>query len=406
MGELDAVEAPLLAALQLDPEFAMAHLKLADYYAGMGNAVKGQPEIEAAYRLRDRVTDRERHFIEAQYFQSHADFVRGRDTLKVLTALYPDDPDAHYELALMHYALEALKPGIAELRLAIALHPHSARAHGTLALLLARDNRPLEALDASRAALALGIDSPYLYWARGLALVGAGQLGDARADFERLAGTPGYYSYLGRLQQARLSLFAGDIDEGMARLAALADSAHGAGERAFELAARVQLALAASLAGDRPRVRAQAAAIETLTSHDEASPVEILDAGMIGVLAGDRDLAAREIARLAGAEAANPTPLVRMARLLLAGDIARQQGKPAEAAKLQDEALLLLPLHRYSRGRAEAREALGDWPGAAAAWRSMLDARGQIIQDGFPPDLATAQARLARADARLKLASK
>ena len=100
----------------------------------------------------------------------------------------------------------------------------------------------------------------------------------------------------------------------------------------------------------------------------------------------------------------SPSPLVRAARLLLAGDIALLERKPADAVRLQDEALTLLPLHRFARGRAEGREALGDWPGAAAAWRSLLDARGQILQDGFPPDLADARARLARADARLKLA--
>ena len=32
MGRFDEVEAPLLAALQLDASFAMAHLKLGGYY--------------------------------------------------------------------------------------------------------------------------------------------------------------------------------------------------------------------------------------------------------------------------------------------------------------------------------------------------------------------------------------
>ena len=170
----------------------MAHLKLADYYVtGAGDAAKAQPEMDAAYRLRDRVTDREKLYISAQYFQSRDDFEQSRNSLKVLTTLYPDDPDAHYELALMHYALEELKPGIAELRAAIALHPHAARAHGSLVLLLARDNRPLEAIDASKTALLVTTDSPYLYWARGLALIGAGRIAEARADFERMTQTPG-----------------------------------------------------------------------------------------------------------------------------------------------------------------------------------------------------------------------
>jgi tetratricopeptide (TPR) repeat protein len=305
----------------------------------------------------------------------------------------------------VRYAREELKPGIAELRRAITLRPHDARAHGTLALLLARDNQPREAIDATRTALALGVDSPYLYWARGLAFIGSGQVADARADFDRLVHIPGYYSYLGRLQQARASLYAGEIKDAGARLTALADSARAGGESAFELTARVQLAYTAMASGDLAVVRAQSSAIEALTAHREASPVELHDSGKVALLAGDRKLASRQLTRLATMEAATPTSLVRMARLLLAGDIALVERRPAVAARLQDEALTLLPLHRYSRGRAEAREALGDWPGAAIAWRSVLDARGQIIQDGFPPDLAYAQGRLDRLDARLKLAN-
>jgi serine/threonine protein kinase/predicted Zn-dependent protease len=405
MGNFDAVEAPLLAALQLDPDFAMAHLKLADYYLTVaGDAKKGQPEVDAAFRLRDRLTDREKHFITAQYFQSHDQFDESLNSLKVLTTLYPDDPEAHYELALVHYALEELKPGIAELRRAIILHPHDARGHGTLALLLARDNRPLEAIDATRAALALGVDSPYLYWARGLAFVGTGKIADARADFDRLAHTPGYYSYLGRLQQARVSLYTGDLQDAAARLNGLIEATRGARERAFELVARVQLARTAVLAGDHVLVREQSVAIAGLTAHDQASAVELHDSGSVALLAGDLSLANRQLARLEALEASSRAPLVRASRLLLAGDIALRQRRPAETVKLQDEALRLRPLQLFSRGRAEAREQLGDWPGAALAWKALLDARGQIIQDGFPPDLTDAQARLARADARLKLA--
>jgi hypothetical protein len=373
----------------------MAHLKLGDYYITVtGDAAKARPRMDDAYRLRDRVGEREKHFIAAQYFQSRDELERSRDSLKVLTTMYPDDAEGHYELALMHYALEELKPAIAEVRRAIALYPEAARPHGTLALLLARDNRPLEAIDATAIALALGVDSPYLYWARGLAFAGAGQLAEARADFDRLGAAPGFYSYLGRLQQARLSLLAGDHAGALTRLTELAAAARRAGERGFELTARIQLALAASRAGQQDVVRAESAAIDVLTSGEGASAIELHDSGAIAVLAGDTRLAGRQLARLSSLEAGNPTSLVRMARLLLAGDLAFHRRDAATAARYESDALSLLPLSRYARGLAEAREALGDWNGAAAAWSSLLDARGQVLQDGFPPDLAEARARL------------
>ena len=141
-----------------------------------------RPSLDRAYALRDRVTDREKHFIAAEYFSAHQQFEQARDSLKALTTLYPDDPEFRYELALAHYALEELTPAIAQLREALRVSPpRCARAHGTLVLLLARNNEPQAALDASAEAHKAGVDSPYLLWVRGLALAGTGDLAGAPA---------------------------------------------------------------------------------------------------------------------------------------------------------------------------------------------------------------------------------
>ena len=406
MGEFDKVKEPLVAALRLDPDFAMAHMKLADYYSNVaGTHELAVAEVNAAYRLRERVTTREQHLISAQYFQAHDQFEESRDTLKVLTTLYPDDFESRYELALTHYALEELKPAIAELRVAIQQNPGSVRARGSLALFLARDNQPDAALDATREALAARLDSPYLLWARGLALLGAGRVAEAREAFDRLAEAPGYYAQLAALQHARASLYEGDVEDAAKRLRSLVDASRRARAPAFEFAARALLARTAAHAGDRAAVAAESAALGRLAAGDRASPVELHDSGAIAVLAGDLPLARRQLARLAAFEAANATPLARAARLLLEGDIALAERRYAAAARLHDEALVLRPWHMYSRSRAEAREALGDWRAAADAWTAMIRARGQILQDGFPADLAVARAGSARADAHLQPAA-
>ena len=200
-----AVEAPLLGALQLDPDFAMAHLKLGAYYLDIaGDDAKGRPEYDTAYRLRDRVPDREKYFIASQYFSVYGNFEQSRDSLRALTAIYPDDPEFRYELAVAYYALEQLKEGISELGEAIRLNPHGARAHGSLVLFLARDNQPDAALAAFDHARLQGVDSPYLYRARGLALLAKRDFVQAQAAFEKLgAGATPYYTHLARLYQAR-----------------------------------------------------------------------------------------------------------------------------------------------------------------------------------------------------------
>ena len=67
--------------------------------------------------------------------------------------------------------------------------------------------------------------------------------------------------------------------------------------------------------------------------------------------------------------------------------------------------------HAADRGREQhdrrdlereqmVEELLDDSVAASESWGDVLRARGQIIQDGFPPDLRVAETRLARAAVR------
>jgi tetratricopeptide (TPR) repeat protein len=401
MGDFNAVERPLLAAIQLDPNFAMAHLKLGDYYMEIaGDDRKGLAQVDTAYGLRDRVTDREGHFIAAQYFGAHQKFEDARDSLKALTAIYPDDPDFRYELALAFYALEQLPPAINELRQAIKFNPHGVRAHGSLVLFLARDNQPSAALDAFREARAAGVDSPYLYWASGLARVAAMDVAGARADFESLARGGGYFLHLGRLQLARVLLFENRVEEAIGQLKDVTELARADGDANLELVSRLQLGHASLLNGDRAQARQQAAAIATLTSA-ESRPTQIRDAGTLALASGDRGLAERQFARLRHIEAAAPTNLVRAARLLLEGVLALQDQRFAAAEARLADSSALRPWYECHRYAAEACEAQQKWTAAADAWRAVQKARGQIVQDGFTPDLGLADTRVKRALARI-----
>ena len=54
-----------------------------------------------------------------------------------------------------------------------------------------------------------------------------------------------------------------------------------------------------------------------------------------------------------------------------------------------------------ARARGRKPEAIGDWTGAAAGWSAVLAAKGQIIQEGFTPDLELARVGLERANGHL-----
>ena len=398
-GDIKSVEGPLLAALALDPDFAMAHLRLGSYYMELvGNTDMARPSFDRAYALRDRVTDREKHFIAAEYFSARQQFEQTRDSLKALTTLYPDDPEFRYELAIAHYALEEVTPAITQLRESIRLSPHFARAHGALVLLLARNNQPQAALEASAEAVKSGGESPYLYWVRGLARAGTRDVAGARRDFENLSRTPGYYAHLGGLQAARLRLYEGNIDRAIDDLAQVVDMTRREGDTTLELVARTQLARAALATGNLRLAREQSRLVLRLTAPATTRPNAIRDAGSLALAVGDLPSARACLNRL---DASTPNAVVQAAHLFLAGEIERQQGRSAVAARLLDDSHALLPYYECLRARAQVSEALGDWAGAAASWTGVLAAKGQIIQDGFAPDLELARAGLARANGHL-----
>src|SRR5204863_6715369 len=54
-------------AIQIDPQFAMAHAQMGLVYGEMGESALSAESISHAYRLRDRASDREKFFIAASY---------------------------------------------------------------------------------------------------------------------------------------------------------------------------------------------------------------------------------------------------------------------------------------------------------------------------------------------------
>ena len=89
------------------------------------------------------------------------------------------------------------------------------------------------------------------------------------------------------------------------------------------------------------------------------------------------------------------------AHLFLKGDIARHERRFAEAEQSLDEAYARSPFYECWRARAQVGEATGNWARPAAGWNAVLAAKGQIIQDGFTPDLELARAGLKRASGHL-----
>jgi len=89
-------------AVRLDPNFAMAYARLGVTYSTQGSIAKAQEYMKKAYDLRERVTERERMYIESQYANFQYDLPKALESYKLFAATYPRDAAAWNNLAIVY----------------------------------------------------------------------------------------------------------------------------------------------------------------------------------------------------------------------------------------------------------------------------------------------------------------
>jgi eukaryotic-like serine/threonine-protein kinase len=123
--QVDAV--PFLKkAIELDPNFAMAYARLGVTYNNLFQIDLAEQYSQKAYDLRDRVSERERYYIEEKY----SSYVTGdRDeAVKILKAWvqdYPNDYVPHNNLAVNYSNAGRYEEALAEIKAAIRLNPNA-----------------------------------------------------------------------------------------------------------------------------------------------------------------------------------------------------------------------------------------------------------------------------------------
>ncbi|HTS34479.1 MAG TPA: protein kinase [Candidatus Solibacter sp.] len=86
-------------AIQLDPSFAMAWARLGVAYGNVGAISKALEYLKKGYDLRERVTERERMYIESQYELQLFDMPKAIESYKLFVATYPRDAAAWNNLS-------------------------------------------------------------------------------------------------------------------------------------------------------------------------------------------------------------------------------------------------------------------------------------------------------------------
>jgi serine/threonine protein kinase/Flp pilus assembly protein TadD len=121
-------------AIELDPNFAMAYARLGISYWNQDQLGLATVFTKQAYALRDRVSERERFYIDSHYF----DLVTGEENKAVQVyqlweETYPNDVSPHANLMVIYHNLGQLEKSLTEALQQLRLDPDSANAYGNVA---------------------------------------------------------------------------------------------------------------------------------------------------------------------------------------------------------------------------------------------------------------------------------
>jgi tetratricopeptide (TPR) repeat protein len=94
-------------AVAFDPEFAMAYRSMANAYTNIGYRKEARIRYQKAFELSDRVSDRERYYIEGVYYQqSEKTYDKAIETYNELLEIYPGDFIGNNNLGELYADLE------------------------------------------------------------------------------------------------------------------------------------------------------------------------------------------------------------------------------------------------------------------------------------------------------------
>src|SRR5271165_1419448 len=279
-------------AIELDPNFARAYASLGMAQYNLRESSAASENFRKAFELRDRVSERERFYIEAAYYSfGIGDLEKANDVYKQWAQEYANESAPHVNLALNYEVMGEFEKAAEQSRLAIQVAPSSVTGYSNLVAAYMALDRLDEALAVFQQTKQLGLDIEYLREMRyGIAFL---QNDEAEMKHQMQIATelPGAESamlYLqsdteavhGNLQKARETAqraVATARREDAAEAAALWLANAAFREALFENPAEARQLAAQALAASQGREVRIAAAATHATTGDSAQAQKIVD---------------------------------------------------------------------------------------------------------------------------------
>ncbi len=382
----------LKRATEMDPNFALAYARMASMYYNSRQYDLAAEASQTAFDLRDRVSERERLYISAGYYDNvTGELEKYLETLELWKRTYPRDASPHNNLAVKYNELGLFDKGVEEAREAMGLNPSAASGYSLLAGAFVGLNRFDEAKKIIAQAQAQKLDTTPM---RRLLYRIAFVEGDAAAmqrQIDWLNGKPD--DYLAQGWQSETAAFSGQLK-----------SAKGLSDHASELAERRDLKdVAAQIAiggATRDALFSDCAQVKEQVSKSlgiSQRPLTMANAGNALANCGELNQTQSIIAELTRRHPKD-TVINEIMLPLIQARIELQRGNPARAIQLLEttrpfEGYAFFQI-AYLRGQSCLNQQKGTE--AAAEFQKILDHRGW---QPTSPLYSLAQLGLARASA-------
>jgi serine/threonine protein kinase/tetratricopeptide (TPR) repeat protein len=221
----DTAALPLFKrAIELDPNFAVAYAGLGISYSNLGENGLASQNLQKAYDLRERASEREKYRISASYYGfATGELEKSDQAYQQWAQAYPRDFIPPGNLAVNLIALGQYEKAAAETLESIRLNPDAATGYGNLVGQYAAVNRLDEAKSTYEQALARKLENSVLHLNRyGVAFL-EGDTSEMQRQLAWATGKPGMEdallsvhsdteAFAGRLEKAReLSRQAADV---------------------------------------------------------------------------------------------------------------------------------------------------------------------------------------------------
>lgn len=173
-------------AVKLDPQFAMAHARIGYTYAvAWGIADKAKPYLETAFKLSDRLSEKDRLNINAWYAIANLDYPNAIQNYREIIVKYPLETESYWRLGRLLEGEERLEEAVAVLKQGLSVNAEAKNIYNALGGIYSETGNHVEAIAAHQRYVALAPAEPNAYDSLGLSFQWSGNYVKAIENYNR-----------------------------------------------------------------------------------------------------------------------------------------------------------------------------------------------------------------------------